>query len=86
MLSRAFAFGDPFGYRTVAELPHERQMAIACFCACTPLLFVYWASDGVAPHNVLINALIEARIDQKHRSLQVCSLLRTAAVFKQVHV
>lgn len=67
-LSRAFPICGPFGSGTVADLPHECQMAIACFCGFTPVLFVYLGSDCVAPHNVLINALIEARIDRKHRS------------------
>lgn len=55
----------------MADLPHECQRAIASFCTCTPVLFVYLGPDCVAPRNVLINALIEARVDQKYRSLKV---------------
>lgn len=35
-----------------------------------PLLFVHLGSDCVAPRSVLINALIEARDNQKHKSWQ----------------
>lgn len=69
----SFACGG-FGSRTVTDLPHELQTATCLFLCLCPLpafvtcLLGFWlCSTSYSPE---INALIEAKINQKHKSLQ----------------